>query len=183
MHQGKIQRENHIKKHGDKARKCGKRPALVSAITEKERIAIATILRRQWGRDMLTGPVKVAMLFKIPSYPDHNKYDLSNSRQIYEDLLQEQIEEQDKNTFKWVIKRVGSNIIQNDKQIQSGNGTRFWWLCQYCHCGHTGKRTKSKAHFCPGTTKCPKVGIEIRISDWVHPIPSQREIDYVFENG
>jgi hypothetical protein len=180
VYQGKIQRENHIHKHGVNARTCGKRPDIFSGIDEKERMDIAEKMRHCWGKPIITGPVCVSFLFKIPAYEGENKYDLSNSEQIYEDLLQEQTEGMDLKLGIWLIKRIGANIIKNDKQIQSHDRSRFWWLCQYCEAGKTGKRTHRKGAFCPGQKKCPHSGIEIAISDWVHPVPCQEEIDYIF---
>jgi len=181
-HMSAAQQIAHVKKHGDKARRCKKYPAIASGVTEKERINICTIIRRQWGRTMIATPVRVAFLFKIPAFPYHNRHDLSNAEQLYEDLLQEQLEEFVK--YEQVIKRVGSNVIKNDKLIQSHDGSRFFWLCECCAAGNAEKETRSKrkglAVPCPGSTKCPYVGIEIFITDYTRPHPSAEEIEEVF---
>lgn len=183
FHQGKIQKKRHIEKHGKKARTCGMRPGIVSGVSEAERIVLCVIMRRQWGRPMITGPVQVSFLFKIPSFPYNNRWDKSNAEQIYEDLLQEQKEGLDKDG-EYVIKRVGSNIIQNDRQIQSHDGSRFWWLCECCEAGNPEKKTRSKRKSlnipCPGTTQCPFASIEIFIQDYTRPQPTVNEINGIF---
>jgi hypothetical protein len=178
----KQQWEAHKKKHGANAKRCKKFPDLSSKIKEDERSAISRVIRHQWGRPMITGPVEVSMLFKIPAYHGHNKCDLSNARQLYEDLLQEQIEEWDTTIYKQIIKRVGSDVIKDDKQIQCLGGTKFFYLCEHCPSGETGKRSKSKkwGYVCPGPTKCKYAEIEIWIKDWEYPEYTPEQVDYFF---
>jgi hypothetical protein len=183
--QGKTERFNHFAKHGDHARRCGMRPAIISGIKDSDRIAITALIRRQWGREMIRGPVQVVFLFKIPSFQNHNRYDLSNAVQLFEDLLQEQKEHWDMSLFEQVIDRIGSNVIENDRQIQHHGDTRFLFLCQHCKSGNPEKLTRSKSkkhgYVCPGTKKCKYSGVEIKIRDWIYPVLTQLQIDYIFK--
>lgn len=107
---------------------------------------------------MIKTAVNAKFLFYVPKYPELPNpagRDMSNSFQLYEDLMQEDF----------------AGIIENDSLIQGCDGSRFVFLCYSCKWGITGKRRSPIKDGiktgCPGAMKCPQRRVEIQLTDMV----------------
>ena len=153
------------------------RPMISDDISKAEKNTIITYMRRSWGMPTIMGPVNANFLFFIAKYPTLPMLagrDLSNSYQLYEDLMQADIYKVPKNgqfANMEVLASSGAGIIKNDSLIQGHEGSRFVYLCYDCTWGITGTRrspirNKTKTG-CPGVKSCPDQRIEITITDMV----------------
>jgi hypothetical protein len=156
-----VSKKNNPQLHCQKMpgkKKCGMLPRINDGIKQKKKEFIATEMRRCWGLPAISGPVNAKFTFYIPKFPNIPNIagrDLSNSYQIYEDLMQANI----------------ASILENDSLIMGHDGSRFIFLCFSCCWGITGKRRSpiknGKKVGCPGSKKCPDRRVEIEISDMV----------------
>ena len=153
------------------------RPMISDDIDNATKKAIITHMRHGWGKPTIKTPVNVAFRFFVPKYPELPGLagrDLSNSYQVYEDLMQaDQWKTKKKGIdkgFKYKASE-GAGIIENDSLIQGHDGSRFIFLCFKCQWGWRGTRrqfTQNKIKMgCPGVKSCPGQRIEIEITDMI----------------
>lgn len=153
------------------------RPMISDDIDKATQKIIITQMRRGWGKPTITTPVNIAFRFHVAKYPEAPSLagrDLSNSYQLYEDLMQaDQWKIKNKGIDKGLRYKAteGAGIIENDSLIQGHDGSRFIYLCFSCKWGWRGDRRspirKGVKTGCPGVKSCSKRKIEIEISDMV----------------
>lgn len=160
-------------------RDCGgtMRPMISDDIDRATKRAIITCMCRAWGKPTIKTPVNVAFRFFVAKYPELPSLagrDLSNSYQVYEDLMQaDQWKVKKKGVDKGLRYKAteGAGIIENDSLIQGHDGSRFIYLCFSCKWGWRGDRRspirKGIKTGCPGVKSCPERKIEIEITDMV----------------
>jgi hypothetical protein len=179
----------HCKSGGRKP--CGKYPGIIpndSIKSEKEFIIMT--MRRAWGRPPIQTPVNVAFRFYLPHFFPGQATDLSNSYQLYEDLLQEPVWKNSK-TKGFHCSKGGSGVITNDKLIHGHDGSGFYFLCDDCTQTKKGKRlcpmppkvwdNKEKKMKQPQrATVCPSQRIEIEITDLGRREIPQKKLTEIF---
>lgn len=153
------------------------RPMISDDISKSDKEFIAVHMRRSWAVATVKTPVNVAFRFFVPKFPELPNLagrDLSNSYQLYEDLMQADIwKVHKKGRYKGdrCLYSAGAGIIENDGLIMGHVGSKFIFLCMICPWGITGTRSsrirKGIKTGCPGPTKCPDRKVEIEISDMV----------------
>jgi hypothetical protein len=151
------------------------RPGISDGIDKATKDAILAYMRRCWGLQTITGPVNAQFHFFVAKYPELPGLagrDLSNSYELYQDLMQaDQYKVPTRGQYKGLrcLASSGAGIIENDSLIQGHNGSRFIYLCRECDYGFTGERrspVRNKVKTgCPGSTKCPHRRIEIQLTD------------------
>lgn len=167
------------KRNSKLKRDCGgtMRPMISDDIDKATQKIIIKRMRRGWGEPTIITPVNIAFRFHVAKHPEAPSLagrDLSNSYQLYEDLLQaDQWKVKNKGIdkgFKYKASE-GAGIIENDSLIQGHNGSGFVYLCFSCQWGFKGERrqfTRKKVKMgCPGVKSCPERKLTIEITDMV----------------